>query len=37
MRINPNPSVDREVFRRTATRTKAINVHPRIYRGGIRL
>lgn len=31
------PSVDSVVFHRTARRTKAINLYPRIMRGGIRL
>lgn len=30
-------SVDRKIFRNTAERTKAINLSPRISRGGIRL
>lgn len=30
-------SVDRKIFRHSAERTKAINVSPRISRGGIRL
>ena len=29
--------VDKKIFRHTAERTKAINVSPRIARGGIRL
>lgn len=29
--------VDRKVFRRTAVKSKKINVDPTIYRGGIRL
>lgn len=28
---------DRKVFRRTAVKSKKINVEPNIYRGGIRL
>lgn len=28
---------DRKVFRRTAVKSKKINVNPTIYRGGIRL
>lgn len=28
---------DREVFRKTADRTKKMNVRPLLYRGGIRL
>lgn len=29
--------VDRKVFRRTAARSKKVNISPKIYRGGIRL
>lgn len=28
---------DRKYFRRTASKSKKINISPRIYRGGIRL
>lgn len=28
---------DRRVFRRTASKSKKININPTIYRGGIRL
>lgn len=28
---------DRRMFRRTAARSKKININPKIYRGGIRL
>lgn len=28
---------DRQVFRRTAAKSKKINIDPKIYRGGIRL
>lgn len=31
------PSVDREVFKRTAAKTKSVNLSARIYRGGTRL
>lgn len=31
------PNVDKEVFRRTASKTKAINLGSKIFRGGIRL
>lgn len=31
------PRKDRKVFRRTATKSKKINVNPTIFRGGIRL
>lgn len=30
-------SVDRKIFRNTAKRTRAINLTPRVSRGGIRL
>lgn len=36
-RSRTRPSNDRKMFRRTATRTKKINVNPVNYRGGIRL
>lgn len=29
--------VDRKIFRRTAIKSKRINIDPKIYRGGIRL
>lgn len=32
-----NKRRDRKVFKRTADRTKKINVRPVLYRGGIRL
>ncbi len=31
------PGKDKKIFRRTATKSKKINVNPSIYRGGIRL
>lgn len=31
------PRKDRKIFRRTATKSKKINVNPTIFRGGIRL
>ena len=31
------PRKDKKIFRRTATKSKKINVNPTIYRGGIRL
>lgn len=31
------PSVDRKIFRRTASKSKKININPVIFRGGIRL
>lgn len=37
MRKDTKPNVDKEVFRRTASSTKAINLGARIYRGGTRL
>lgn len=37
MRKRMNKSVDKKVFRRTAIKTKKINIDPKIYRGGIRL
>lgn len=36
MRAPTNRSVDRRVFRNTASRTKDVNLAQRIYRGGIR-
>lgn len=32
-----NPATDREVFRRTASRTKKINLGAITFRGGVRL
>lgn len=32
-----SPRKDKKVFRRTAVKSKKINVEPTIYRGGIRL
>lgn len=37
MRKDVNPSVDQEVFRRTAAHSKAINVGNIHFRGGTRL
>lgn len=37
MRISRHSGRDRRVFRRTANKTKAINLYPVTYRGGIRL
>lgn len=31
------PSKDHKIFRRTAVKSKKINIDPKIYRGGIRL
>lgn len=37
MRIIRHSRRDRSVFRRTANKTKTINLYPVTYRGGIRL
>lgn len=37
MRKKRNRKVDNKVFRRTAARSKKININPTIFRGGIRL
>lgn len=37
MRKETNKNIDKEVFKRTASSTKAINLSARIYRGGTRL
>lgn len=37
MRDKMNRSVDRQVFKRTAASTKAVNLQQVYYRGGIRL
>ena len=37
MRKKAIPHADREIFRRTASSTKEINLGKRIYRGGTRL
>ena len=37
MRAETNQYTDQQHFRRTASRTKAVNLGTRIYRGGIRL
>ena len=37
MRLPTTPSVDKEIFKRTASKTKIINLGARIYRGGTRL
>lgn len=37
MRRNVRRSVDKRIFRHTSSRTKAINVNPKVMRGGIRL
>lgn len=36
-RSETNTSTDRKIFRRTAMKTKKVNVKPKIMRGGIRL
>lgn len=35
-RSRTTPTVDKEVFRRTASRTKAVNIGKFIFRGGTR-
>ena len=37
MRRKMKPRNDRKVFRRTAVKSKKINVNPKVFRGGIRL
>lgn len=37
MRKRTYRGVDRKIFRRTASKSKKINVNPTIYRGGIRM
>lgn len=37
MRKKMNRGMDKKVFRRTAAKSKKINLNPTIYRGGIRL
>ncbi len=37
MRKRTNPRKDRSIFRRTAAKSKKINLNPTIFRGGIRL
>uniref|UniRef100_A0AAU8B3S0 DNA binding protein n=1 Tax=Dulem virus 119 TaxID=3145596 RepID=A0AAU8B3S0_9VIRU len=36
-RRTTNRKLDRKIFRRTAVKSKKINIDPKIYRGGIRL
>lgn len=36
MRTTVDPKLDRYVFKKSADRTKVVNLMPRIYRGGIR-
>ncbi len=37
MRKRMRKKVDQKVFRRTAAKSKKININPTIFRGGIRL
>lgn len=37
MRKKTKPKLDNKIFRRTAARSKKINIEPKIFRGGIRL
>lgn len=37
MRKKMKKSRDQKVFQRTASKSKKININPKIYRGGIRL
>lgn len=37
MRSRTTPRVDKEVFRRTASKSKAINLGAFVFRGGTRL
>ncbi len=37
MRRKVKPRKDRKVFKRTAVKSKKINVDPKVFRGGIRL
>lgn len=37
MRKRMSKKVDQKVFRRTAAKSKKININPTIFRGGIRL
>lgn len=37
MRRMPTGRRDKKIFRRTAVKSKKININPTIYRGGIRL
>lgn len=37
MRKRMRKKVDQKVFRRTAAKSKKININPMIFRGGIRL
>lgn len=37
MRKTTNHRTDQKVFRRTAAKSKKINIEPKLFRGGIRL
>lgn len=37
MRRKVKPRKDKKVFKRTAVKSKKINVDPKVFRGGIRL
>lgn len=37
MRRRMRPSTDRKIFKRTAAKSKKININPTVFRGGIRL
>lgn len=37
MRKKMKPRKDKKVFRRTAAKSKKININPTVFRGGIRL
>lgn len=37
MRKMMRPKKDKKVFRRTASKSKKININPTVFRGGIRL
>ena len=37
MRKKTNSKLDNKIFRRTAAKSKKINIDPKIFRGGIRL
>uniref|UniRef100_A0AAU8AZX7 Uncharacterized protein n=2 Tax=unclassified Microvirus TaxID=338099 RepID=A0AAU8AZX7_9VIRU len=36
-RARMRPKADKRIFRRTAVKSKKINIEPTVYRGGIRL
>lgn len=37
MRRRVKPRKDKKIFRRTAVKSKRINIDPKVFRGGIRL